>query len=309
MAQGRPRRRVTEEHLSWVLSLGAHACVVVLMVSAWIVVIRPAQRKAPGEAAFRMQEAPPGITATLPFGGRVDEIKLTGEKTTPGVDVSAWIEPKPAADAAPGTGRSKRPRVRLPGLGPAGGGEDDRVRLPGKPDGLRIGGPPPLVGDGAARIVYVLDASGSMLEALDGVKRRLLTDLSRLSYDGKTGRGYFFGVMFYRTNVEAFWSSLLPASDANKIAAARWVRKVGARDGTDPIPALKRAFGLRPDYIVILSDGEFDRKVLDAVGALQRPMARRVRIITVAYGDDFTGTNLQELARRNGGRFVRIRCE
>lgn len=309
MAQGRPRRRLTEEHLAWVLSLGAHACVVVLMVSVWIVVIRPAQPKAPGMTAVSVQEALPGMPVKLPFGRPIDQLELTGKKKAPGVDVSAWAEPKPAADPAPGTGRSNRPRVRLPGLGPAGGGEDDRVRLPGRPEGLGIGDPPPLVGDGAARIVYVLDASGSMLEAFDGVKRRLLVDLGRLSYDGKTGRGYFFGVMFYRTNVEAFWSSLLPASDANKIAAARWVRKIQARDQTDPIPAFKRAFGLRPDYIVILSDGEFDRKVLDAVEALQRPMVRRVRIITVAYGDDFTGTNLQELARRNGGRFVRIKSE
>jgi len=272
-------------------------------------VIRPARPKTPGEAAVRMHPAPPGLTAELPFGRPEEQLKLTGRKKVPGVDVSAWVKPTPADEAAPGTGLSRARRVRLPRLGPPGGGQDDNVVLPGRPGGLGIGGPPPLIGDGAASIVYVLDASGSMLEALDGVKRRLLIDLGRLSYDGKTGRGYFFGVMFYRTNVEAFWSSLLPATDANKIAAARWVRKVQARDETDPIPALKRAFALRPDYIVILSDGEFDRKVLDVVEALQKPRTRRVRIVTVAYGDDFSGKNLQELARRNGGRFVRIKAD
>jgi len=309
MAQCHLRRRLIEERLSWVLSLAIHVGVVVLMVSVWIVVIRPARPKTPGEATFRVQGALPGMPAKLPFGRPADEMKLKGRKKTPGVDVSAWVEAKPADEAVPGRGLSNRRRVRLPDLGPRGGGQDDRVCPRGRPAGLGIGGPPPLIGDGAASIVYVLDASGSMLEAFDGLKHRLLMDLGRLSYDGKTGRGYFFGVMFYRTNVEAFWSSLLPATDANKIAAARWVRKVQTRDETDPIPALRRAFALRPDYVVILSDGEFDRKVLDVVDALQRSGTRRVRIFTVAYGGDFTGTNLQELARRNGGRFVRIKAD
>lgn len=294
------------EGLSWMVSLLGHGGMMLLMLLVWFVVVRP--RPPRQDAPVRLMDL---NSEKLSGGGaplaEADQLQIAGPQKRPGA--SAWRRLAPVRAITPrGAQREGRTGERVP-IDVPGGGPDDKPRLPRGPeaDGLIPGRPPGRGPGGEARIVYVLDGSGSMLDGLDAVRRRLLVDLSWLAYDEKTGRGNRFNVIFFREGAEAFWpGGLLPATDSNKIKAARWVMRIQAVGGTDPIPALKMAFSCRPDTIVVLSDGEFDRQVLDTVRRLQAGRRIPAKIYAVAFGKDFPAENLAELASRNGGRFVRL---
>jgi hypothetical protein len=110
-----------------------------------------------------------------------------------------------------------------------------------------------------------------MHDDFDLVRGKLIGELGKLEFDEKTGRGQYFNIIFFRQKAEPFSASLLPATVANRLAVANWLRGIRPSSQTDPVPALQLAFKLRPQYVVVLSDGEFEA-VLEAGPVRLRPI-------------------------------------
>jgi hypothetical protein len=148
-------------------------------------------------------------------------------------------------------------------------------------------------GGNAHNIVYVIDASGSMINSIDRVRMEMLRRIGEL-HEVQT-----FHVVFFNDKLKDELPSqrLLPATKANRAKAADFLMGVRAesRSGqTDPTGALQRAFDVlrRADpnkpgnMIFLLTDGEFTGTTREELLAALKQMGRGVdaQIYTFLYG-------------------------
>jgi hypothetical protein len=172
---------------------------------------------------------------------------------------------------------------------------------------------PAAFGTGNDSVVFVVDATGTMLGLKFTLAKQHLRE--RVSALAPPQR---FNVMFFQGgDTDAEWMrpfarELLPADVANKTKVLAFVDSAEVvGKGTNPLPALRFAFGQRPDALVFISDGEFDNVVgFDQVISAVRKFnaKRRMRFEAVALmSEDVRGdATLQTLARENGGTFTRL---
>jgi len=238
--------------------------------------------------------------------------------------VRGWIEPpKPRLPtqqrerpAAAPSRRFLRPEpeyfIRTSDLKIRGIGENSRLEHipvigigPGRPGG----GPPsfgpdngtdlfrpPETAEGEAKIVYLVDRSGSMTDSLDYVKFELKQRLAELD------EACEFHVIFYSSGppVEMPTRRLVPATERNKELAFLFIDRVVAGGETDPSRSLERAFACGPEVIYLLTDGEFDRGIVDLVRRLNTGRGITVHTIGFLYS---TGPTLRDIAAQNSGRY------
>jgi len=169
-------------------------------------------------------------------------------------------------------------------------------------DGGGIFWPPPSGPDGApreARVVYLVDRSGSMTDSLDYVKFELKKRLLELD------EAVSFHVIFYSSGppVEMPTRRLVPATERNKRLASDFIDEVIAQGGTDPSRAFERAFAAGPEVVYFLTDGEFDKAVVDQVRRLNADGKVAVHTIQFLYTGEATERLLKQIARENGGRY------
>ena len=179
-----------------------------------------------------------------------------------------------------------------------GGGEFDKYGFnvgPGGqgPDFFGLGGQ----ARGARSVVYVVDRSGSMLTTIHGVKNELRESITRLRRSQK------FHIIFFNTGtpLESPPKRLVSSIKAHKREAFKFVESIGAGGGTDPRPAMRRAFAVGPDMIYFLTDGEFDPVLIDLLDKLNRK--RKVRIFTIAYVSRKGAPLLERIAREHNGEY------
>jgi len=163
--------------------------------------------------------------------------------------------------------------------------------------------------DPARRIVYVCDASGSMLEKFDTLKRELSKAVRRLDPVQS-----FDVIFFQEQNCRRVSEELIMATPDNKARADRFLETIVPRAETNPIPALELAFRQKPDLIYLLTDGDFpdNQAVLDCI--VRYNQGKRIRINTIAFVGDrdkdtaFTEL-LKQIAKESSGtyRFLRDR--
>jgi len=157
------------------------------------------------------------------------------------------------------------------------------------------------------RVVYIIDRSGSMTDSIDYLKFELKRSINALAEDKR------FDVIFYSSGppVEMPLASAKPgpaADDALPLATAETKQKtfdfiaaITPMGETDPSAALTRAFELRPDEIYLLTDGEFDKSIVDLVKRLNS--TGRTRVHTIAYVFRAGAEALKQIAAANGGRY------
>jgi len=193
-------------------------------------------------------------------------------------------------------------------IGPGPGGGDDLISRTG-PDGL----PGPDIFDTRAyHVIYVIDISGSM-EAegiFDIVRRRLAAAIGRLS------ERQDFHVIFFSDGppLENPPRRLVQATRYYKKLTADFLKPLVAAGGggTDPVPALTRAFDVldRADkrqgkLIQLLTDGVFrdNEKVMATIR--KRNKKKDVQINTFLYGcrDKVAESILKTIKAENGGRY------
>jgi len=152
-------------------------------------------------------------------------------------------------------------------------------------------------GGGPVNVVYVVDRSGSMTDSFEIVKLELRRSIGELDEEAQ------FHVIFYSggPGVEMPTRRLVHATDRNKDLAFEFIDAVVAAGGTDPSQALDRAFASRPNLIYLLTDGEFDRAVVDQVK--RRNADGKVKVYTIGFLYRRDDPVLIDIARQNGGQY------
>jgi len=165
------------------------------------------------------------------------------------------------------------------------------------------------VSGNAKKIVYVCDASGSMVglkfEALKRELEKSVKDLVPIQA---------FNVIFFNEERAIMLTKdLLPANSNNKTQLLSFLTAAEPRRGSDPIPSLRYAMLQKPDLVYLLTDGDFLRdgqpineQVVRELRFLNRD--RHVKINTIAFPsggdgqDDYLRT-LKQIAEDSGGLF------
>lgn len=155
-----------------------------------------------------------------------------------------------------GSGTAK---LRAGGFGNGtGDGASSPFGVPGGSGGMGPRSPFMGVSGNAYRIVYICDASGSMLQRRHVVIQALNESIDKLK------PVQFFNVFFYHNgDFEALdKGQLVAATPANKSKAYDFAREMETRDSTDPTRAIRSAMGMKPQLVYFLTDG-FDERVDD----------------------------------------------
>ncbi|MFK7822096.1 MAG: VWA domain-containing protein [Planctomycetaceae bacterium] len=155
-------------------------------------------------------------------------------------------------------------------------------------------------GSGGKRIVYIVDASGSMtyrllrMSRFSRVQRELETSILSLHESQK------FGVILFNDYERTLSTrALRAATERNKNRVISRVWKSGAGGGTDPRAAIRLAMRMRPDTIYFLTDGEF----LPASAAQLLQKQKGLTVHTFTLGDSRGEAIMQRIANVNGGTY------
>ncbi len=241
-----------------------------------------------------------------------------GAKLSTGQDVQAKsaeqqqeVESREVAkeQAKPSSSLAQSKQVKLVGTSGGGGGQL-------APSGTTTGEPakPKLFGAGggnAKDIVYVIDASGSLIEVFPLVIDELKRSIQELSPKA----GQKFTVIFFQQNevIEVPPKGLKRATEQNKRDVADWIslsnHNVVPKGATNPIPALEQALKYRPDVVFVLSDNitgrgryEIDQdRLLSKLKELNSRAGAAINTIQFLHRDPL-GT-LESIAETHGGDY------
>jgi hypothetical protein len=189
--------------------------------------------------------------------------------------------------AVVGNGRRGR------GLGGSGGGETSFF-------GIR---------DRGLRFCFVIDNSGSMStnNAIDYAKAEILGSLASLDASQQ------FQILFYNELPRPFvpedrsGGTMYPATESNRELAREFVLGTEVAGGTDHMPALRAALGLRPDVLYFLTDAGVPVIRAGDLDEIRQLNGGRTRIHCIEFGrgpELNVESSLRVLARQNGGVYA-----
>ncbi len=149
------------------------------------------------------------------------------------------------------------------------------------------------------RIVYVIDRSGSMAGSFDFLRSELQRSIRDLKYSQK-----FHVILFNGTITQAPPIRLAANIAVNRKRCFDFLDQVQPEGKTEPIAAMRKAFSYKPDLIFFLTDGEFDRALIDRLREWNRK--KRVRIFTLGYLYAPGAELLKTIAADNNGTYTFI---
>ncbi len=161
--------------------------------------------------------------------------------------------------------------------------------------------------------VYVVDFSGSIINAADDLKRELKRSVGQLKPKQTFNVLIFYGrVGAAQLITEGFAETLVPATADAKTRFFAWLDSKKPNGSTEPLPALKRAAALKPEVIFFFSDGLFEEKVVEETTRANRGAGARLHCLVFdeILLSDTSGLphmtdgakRLQRVAEQNGGR-------
>ena len=286
--------------IAWALSVGAHIGIGLLAFFITWSVIRE-EEAPPQVVTATWHEQPIVEEASAPIELPAKPEKLVDSETDPVEPEQVVVEqtkPEPVQDGLSvlhqiaSTGEVPKEAVRVP---------ETEVKFMG------------LDAVAAKRIVYVVDASGSMLLHLSTVLQELERSLRTLHPKQE------FGVIFFQNKKSIHVppkDKLVPANSSNIDKAIRWVNtsgKVIPTGGSNPVVALKTAMRLKPEVVYLLSEnitgaGQYEVPAVELLAAIDRlnPVdsrngLRAVQINCIQYlSQDVNGT-MEKIAEIHGG--------
>ena len=322
------RSRLVQEVLPWMTSLVVHVALIVLGVATATVIMAP--------------PPPPFVEQVAPADGNVTVVKLDMPNLAgnmPKIDDAASQENDP--EAAKGFAKAAGRAMDVDaggGSGPDGQAADlialglgqfrvGRGPGPGRGDadgsGTGEGGPPAQWGwpkDGgspslfinprqARRIIFICDATGTMIQKIGTLKHELTRAISNLRPVQS------FNIIFFTDGGKyhiANRDGLILATPDNKRQAYAFLEDITPNGTTDPTSAIEAAFKQNPDLVYFLSDGEFNnlKPYEDVVRQFDRSNKERksrVNAILFETYDREAEQAMQRIADESGGayRFVR----
>lgn len=186
--------------------------------------------------------------------------------------------------------------------GLSGSGLGDRDLAGGGPVGAMWG-----VGRGqqARSVVYVMDRSGSMSDTFTLLQRELMRSIGALDSE------QLFNVIWFNQGQATEWSTRMrKATIENKRAAFEAIRRIVPEGSTEPIDAIRKSLGFRPDVMFLLSDGDFGEENEKIISMFkQRNRTRRTIVNTILFIYDTMGKGehvLRSIAETNGGTFKHV---
>jgi hypothetical protein len=213
------------------------------------------------------------LAATITIAGRDKPRERLTEIAVEAAGPATLQEPAPEAASLPDTGA--RASTSLP-VKPAPMLTGESLAAPISPEPLPASSAQALVREepevartvsfagvqaqAARRIVYVVDASGSMVNSYAFIRARLIQSINRLSPTQK------FTIILARTQPDGTGVTTMPAGDddvlvralpAKKVAAVKWLRKVVVGGRSAPLTGLEAALAMdpKPDLVFLLSRG------------------------------------------------------
>jgi hypothetical protein len=118
--------------------------------------------------------------------------------------------------------------------------------------------------------------------------------------------GQGFGIVYFEDTPHLWRDSLVAADDGTREEAAKFVRKVEGGGGTGIKQAVEMAFGLGPETIVLVTDGEptdaSPQQILDRIAELNPDGA--VVVHAVGVGEDHDRDFMRAVAAANGGEYL-----
>lgn len=241
--------------IPWTASIVLH---VLLVVGAlmWVWRQRPPQARQP---------VIPTATLSAMVGGPVIAPDHDLSQTLPKVDVDALLKPTfdklPGLDASPAQNTASlllpTPVPAFPKPVPSSTTSPTAQANPFA--GLMPHALQPVaaffgVAGNARSVVYVVDASGSLIDTLPYVLTELRQSILRLS------SGQRFTVLFFQGNdvLEIPPTGLRQATAVNQQRAVQWIDPAAghllAKGRSNPLPALQKGLGYEPDLLFLLTD-------------------------------------------------------
>lgn len=170
------------------------------------------------------------------------------------------------------------------------------------------------VDPGIKTVVYVIDRSSSMSSErrLDRVKVELVFAIRALE------EGQKFSIVFFDDGTYGLGDAgpggrdnsgplkVFEATAANKRMAIDWIVQHTPTGGTNPTPACLRGLEVRPDLLMLLSDGEFSPDLVNEITRRNHEKSRKpARIDCVGVAESIQ--TLQAIARQNKGTYFSAR--
>lgn len=166
----------------------------------------------------------------------------------------------------------------------------------------------------AARLVFVLDTSGSMRgPRIEAAKRELVSAINGLP------EGVYFGVLAFNSDVRSWRRQLELATPENRAKAVMFVQSQGLGRSTASYDALEAAFDFDTESIYFLTDGApHGGKVTDTVEIVdvisRLNFTRRVTVNAIGIGVNVAVPGLanpfdaflRSLSDRNYGEYRRV---
>src|SRR4051812_2209820 len=332
------RRPWAQTVLPFVTSLTLHAAIVVAAVAIAVGGGRIYRAVSPLET-----QATPTDTAIVEAGiGGVEHVGVFNEPSRPPAqdeypDAGNGWAPKPGARTAAsallggGDGQSLDPVIGAspvgggigigvgvgPGTGDARGPGAGDGRGPLAPFGANGGGDVGFMGipdgepgrRGVDSVVYVCDASGSMINTFGSLKEQLVRSIQGLK------AAHAFGIVFFQDEkCRALSDGLLFATPDNKRKAFKWLDEQTTTGTTNPIPGLELAFKAKPQLIYLLTDADFpdNNAVKTAIARLNKAKQTRINTIVFVPGDGDDGSAgfvelMKQIASDNGGVYAHVK--
>ncbi len=165
----------------------------------------------------------------------------------------------------------------------------------------------------ARRIVYVIDASGSMISSFQIIIEELGRSLESLNPQQQ------FQVVFFQKNdavIARKMDKLVPATQDEKLATLAWINdrsNILPQGRSNPLAAIEKAMRLKPDVIFLLSEnitgsGQFEIDQADLLALLEKlnPIdpetgRRTTQINCVQFLDPDPLDTLRKIAEIHGG--------
>ena len=322
--------------LPFVTSLVAHAVIIVLGITLAVTVVQEGQKILQEEQTIipestMAENAPPGGVPNVGTGG--DPLKQAMQDTTPDAgSADGWADKQsPNVDpAAAGGGSGDNSDSGLIGLGMgglgkgsgvgtgkgtgSGGGSGDGggpLAMFGTPGGGAIGPKGPVFGNGgnARKIVFVCDATGTMINKLGTLKHELTKAIAGL----RPIQSY--NVVFFTDGGKyhiADKNGLIIANPDNKRNTYTFLEDITPTGTTDPIPGIEAGFKQAPQLLYFLSDGEFNnlksyQEVMDSFNKAN--VGKKVKVNTILFEtyDKEAEQVMQKIAADNGGSYRYVR--
>ena len=182
----------------------------------------------------------------------------------------------------------------------------DTITGAGELPGISFGG---VAAPAATRIVFVVDASGSMIGAFPAVVQQIERTLRQLE------PGQSFSIVLFREGemleLPGRGGRLRPATPRAIDEAVGWMGDRTPRGRSDPSAALRRAFNLDPEVVYLVSTDitgagayEIDRdqlfSLLDELNPADSNDRRRAIIRCIQLLEEDSLETLREIARRHG---------